>query len=244
MRIESAPPVQPIGASRSSRIAAASEVSVPAMLRKTVRRPKKRPRRRSGTRSPIHATQALLPITLATVLIATMPRKRWSFVSGPASSVGRARSGRNVRREMPTAQSATVLRLRAFVNQAAGRLATWAPSGSAPRKPMIAALAPEVERPAGDDGAGGAGGKNFREGALRHRGVQRAAQRRAPVELCPGARSDPGAPVSAGLEAGTDSACGIEKAEAMRASEASTAEARSVFKAAFAIARRGPSRVA
>jgi len=46
---------------------------------------------------------------------------------------------------------------------------------------------------------------------------------------------------SAGLEAGTDSACGIEKAEAMRASEASTAEARSVFKAAFAIARRAPS---
>jgi len=112
------------------------------MLRKTVLRPKKRPRRRSGTRSPIQATQALLPITLATVLIATMPRKRWSLVAGPASSVGSASSGRNVRREMPTAQRATVLRLRALVNQAAGRLATWAPSGSAPRKPMMAALAP------------------------------------------------------------------------------------------------------
>jgi hypothetical protein len=112
------------------------------MLRKIVRRPKKRPRRRSGTRSPIHATQALLPITLAIVLIATMPRKRWSLASRPASSVGSARSGKNVRREMPTAQRATVLRLRALVNQAAGRLATCAPSGSAPRKPITAALAP------------------------------------------------------------------------------------------------------
>jgi len=112
------------------------------MLRKIVRRPKKRPRRRSGTRSPIQATQALLPITLATMLIATMPRKRWSLVPGPASSVGRARSGKKVRREIPTAQRATVLRLRALVNQAAGRLATWAPSGSAPRKPITAALAP------------------------------------------------------------------------------------------------------
>ena len=142
VRAESATPVQPIGARRSSRIAAPSEVSVPAMLRKMVRRPKKRPRRRSGTRSPIQATQALLPITLATVLIATIARKRWSLAAGSTSSVGRARSGRNVRREMPTAQRATVLRLRALVNQAAGRLATWAPNGNAPRSPITAALAP------------------------------------------------------------------------------------------------------
>src|SRR4029453_4314223 len=33
----------------------------------------------------------------------------------------------------------------------------------------------QVERPAGDDGACGAGCKNLREGALRHGGVQRAA---------------------------------------------------------------------
>ena len=48
----------------------------------------------------------------------------------------------------------------------------------------------------------------------------------------PVARSGPGAPVSAGLEAGSDSPdCGIVKAEAMRAREASTADGRSVFKA-------------
>ena len=58
---------------------------------------------------------------------------------------------------------------------------------------------------------------------------------------CPGTRSDPGAPASAGLEAGSDSpGCGIENAEAMRAREASTTEGRSVFKAGFVSARRGP----
>ncbi len=175
----SAAPVQPIGASRSSRIAAPSEVSVPAMLRKTVRRPKKRPRSRSGTRSPIQATQALLPITLATVLIATMARKRSSLVSRVASSVGSARSGKKVRREIPTAQSATALRLRAFVNQAAGRLITWAPERQRAQEADHRRARAQVERPAGDDGPGGAGGEDLGEGALRHRGVQRAAQRAA-----------------------------------------------------------------
>src|SRR5262245_13876971 len=46
----------------------------------------------------------------------------------------------------------------------------------------------------------------------------------------PGAGSEPGAPVSAGLEAGSDSAgCGMENAKAMRASDARTTEARSDF---------------
>src|SRR4029453_11865801 len=46
----------------------------------------------------------------------------------------------------------------------------------------------------------------------------------------PGAGSEPGAPVSAGLEAGSDSpGCGMENVEAMRASDARTAEARSDF---------------
>src|SRR4030095_5093199 len=46
----------------------------------------------------------------------------------------------------------------------------------------------------------------------------------------PGAGSEPGAPVSGGLEAGSDSpGCGMENVEAMRASDARTTEARSDF---------------
>ena len=115
---------------------------MPAMLMTMVRRPTKRPRMRSGTRSPIQATQALLPTTLKIVLTATMARNRWSFVDASTLSVGSASRGRKVSREMPMAQSVTALRLRALVNQAAGRLTTWAPSGRAPRKPITAALAP------------------------------------------------------------------------------------------------------
>ena len=81
-------------------------------------------------------------MTPATVLIATSARNRCSFVGCSAWSMGSASRGRNVMREIPTAQSATALRLCELVNHAAGRLATCAPSGSAPRKPIIAALAP------------------------------------------------------------------------------------------------------
>ena len=75
-------------------------------------------------------------------VVALMLPNTWSFVAWSAWSIGSASRGRNVMREIPTAQSATALRLCEPVNQAAGRLATCAPSGSAPRKPIIAALAP------------------------------------------------------------------------------------------------------
>jgi hypothetical protein len=112
------------------------------MLMKIVRRPTKRPRMRVGTRSPIQATHALLATTLKSVLTATMARNRWSFVAASTSSAGSATRGSKLSRDRPTAQSVTVRLLRALVSQAAGRLTIWAPSGSAPRKPTTAALAP------------------------------------------------------------------------------------------------------
>jgi hypothetical protein len=71
--------------------------------------------------------------------------------------------------------------------------------------------------------------------ALRHRGVQRAAQRRQ-ASVADRARG-PHRALASGLRPRRFAGLRIEKAEAM-GEEASTTEARSVFKASFAIARR------
>ena len=220
---------------------------MPAMLRKMVRRPKKRPRMRSGTRSPIQATQALLPITLEDRADRHDGRGRGGASwTASTSSVGSASSGQEGQpRDADGPERDGLAAARAGEpggGQAHDLGAQWQRAQEADHRRARA----QVERPADDHGPGGAGGKDLREGALGDGGVERAAQRPGRRRRLGGRpiRSRGARERGAGGRGADSPGWGIEKAEAMRASEASTTEARSVFKAVIrnctsrAIARR------
>src|SRR3989442_10270702 len=98
------------GLSASSIKPAPSEDVAPAIVKNIVRRPKKRPRTEAGTRSPIHAIHALLPITARTEVAATSAMNNWRRVASLSGRDGKAKRGRDKRREAAT--GATPRRLR------------------------------------------------------------------------------------------------------------------------------------
>src|SRR6185436_4815771 len=133
---------QPRGLSASSIRPAPSEDVAPATVRNIVRRPKKRPRTEAGTRSPIHAIQALLPITARTAVTAMSAMNSWRRVASLTGRYGKATRGRYTSREAPTAATASRFRPTTCVSHAAGMLSTLQATGSAPSSPITTGLAP------------------------------------------------------------------------------------------------------
>src|SRR4029453_13749467 len=97
-RPERASLFHPRGLSASSIKPAPSEDVAPAIVKHIVRRPKKRPRTDAGTRSPIQAIHALLPITARTAVAATSAMNNWRRVASLRGREGKGTGGRETSR--------------------------------------------------------------------------------------------------------------------------------------------------
>jgi len=107
-----------------------------------MRRPKNRPRIVPGIRSPIHAVQALPPMTPRIVATVTMATNAVSAVPGVRWTKGTAINGSHIMREAPTAAMARRLAPKRWVSHAAGSCTICAATGSAVSRPIVTGLAP------------------------------------------------------------------------------------------------------
>src|SRR5205809_1933532 len=212
-------PFHPRGVNASRIIPAASEAVVPTSVMQTVRRLKKRPRILPGTRSPIHAVQALLPRTPRIAAAATTTTKSWSFVSVVSRTNGSTTMGSQMSRAAPIVMTATTLGPKLRVSHAPGSCRTWEARGSAPTSPMTSGVAPRERAHAVRTAPPAQAAKSSETAPSAHeaRSEARTDPTWRPASPRRAAGPGTGAAARAGALPGSDSpGCGTEGAEATR----------------------------
>jgi hypothetical protein len=123
--------VWPTRLAQSSATPARSGATHPTSVSAAVRRPKKRPCRDAGTRSPIHTTQALFPTTPSTAEVATTATNTARAASGVRSKRRAAGRPNQHKRDSPMANRDNRRWPSRSVSTAAGRWNTCAATGNA-----------------------------------------------------------------------------------------------------------------